>query len=152
MSRTQIANWVAQSVLSREDSRKRATIIKQFILIADVSSLLDLCLRPCRLSIYQYPALSYSKQLLEYGSYHLGPEYAPNTQAETKLGASEQSGNGAIRLLRSNPRLREKLRELSIYDCQSQSTMRSLLWSVSISCIATSASSFNMMTTFQAFI
>ncbi|KAI6005367.1 ras guanine nucleotide exchange factor domain-containing protein [Pisolithus marmoratus] len=30
-----IANWVADNVLSNEDSRKRATVIKQFILIAD---------------------------------------------------------------------------------------------------------------------
>lgn len=30
-----IANWVADTVLSHEDSRKRATVIKQFILVAD---------------------------------------------------------------------------------------------------------------------
>ncbi len=33
----QIANWVAETVLSREDSRKRATIVKHFIGVADVS-------------------------------------------------------------------------------------------------------------------
>lgn len=36
----QIANWVAETVLSREDSRKRATIVKHFIGVADVSVLL----------------------------------------------------------------------------------------------------------------
>lgn len=33
----QIANWVAESVLDREDSRKRAAIVKHFITVADVS-------------------------------------------------------------------------------------------------------------------
>ena len=32
----QIANWVAESVLEREDSRKRAAIVKHFITVADV--------------------------------------------------------------------------------------------------------------------
>ena len=35
----QIANWVAESVLSRDDSRKRAAIVKHFISVADVSLL-----------------------------------------------------------------------------------------------------------------
>lgn len=35
----QIANWVAESVLSREDSRRRAAVVKQFISVADVSFL-----------------------------------------------------------------------------------------------------------------
>jgi son of sevenless len=34
----QIANWVADSVLSHEDSKKRAVVLKQFINVADVSS------------------------------------------------------------------------------------------------------------------
>lgn len=33
----QIANWVADAVLAHEDSRKRAAVLKQFILVADVS-------------------------------------------------------------------------------------------------------------------
>ena len=33
----QIADWVADSILNKEDSRRRATCIKQFINIADVS-------------------------------------------------------------------------------------------------------------------
>ena len=33
----QIANWVAESVLSKEDSRKRAAVVKHFIAVADVS-------------------------------------------------------------------------------------------------------------------
>lgn len=34
----QIADWVAESVLSKEDSRKRANVVKQLILVADVST------------------------------------------------------------------------------------------------------------------
>jgi hypothetical protein len=33
----QIADWVADAVLSKEDSRRRAAIVKQFISVADVS-------------------------------------------------------------------------------------------------------------------
>jgi son of sevenless len=33
----QIAHWVADTVLCKEDSRKRAAIVKQFISVADVS-------------------------------------------------------------------------------------------------------------------
>lgn len=32
-----IADWVAESVLSKEDSRKRAAAVKHLILVADVS-------------------------------------------------------------------------------------------------------------------
>lgn len=38
----QIADWVAESVLSKEDSRKRATAVKQLISVADVSTLIVL--------------------------------------------------------------------------------------------------------------
>ena len=38
----QIANWVADAVLVHDDSRKRAAILKQFILVADVSVLCDM--------------------------------------------------------------------------------------------------------------
>ena len=34
----QIANWVNATILSKEDSRKRAALVKQFIAVADVSS------------------------------------------------------------------------------------------------------------------
>ena len=34
----QIANWVVDSVLTPEDSKKRGTILKHFISVADVSS------------------------------------------------------------------------------------------------------------------
>lgn len=33
----QIANWVAESVLDRDDSKKRAMVVKHFISVADVS-------------------------------------------------------------------------------------------------------------------
>ena len=33
----QIAHWVADSVLDKEDSRKRALVIKHFISVAEVS-------------------------------------------------------------------------------------------------------------------
>lgn len=36
---SQIANWVADSVLNKEDSRRRAAVVKQFISVADVSVL-----------------------------------------------------------------------------------------------------------------
>lgn len=35
----QIASWVAETVLSREDSRKRAAIVKHFITVADVGAI-----------------------------------------------------------------------------------------------------------------
>lgn len=35
----QIANWVADAVLVHEDSRKRAAVLRQFIVVADVSDL-----------------------------------------------------------------------------------------------------------------
>ena len=35
--RVQIANWVAETILEREDSRKRAAVVKHFITVADVS-------------------------------------------------------------------------------------------------------------------
>ena len=33
----QIADWVADSILKKEDSRRRAQIVKHLILVADVS-------------------------------------------------------------------------------------------------------------------
>lgn len=37
-SLTQIADWVAESILSRDDSRKRAVVVKHLISVADVSN------------------------------------------------------------------------------------------------------------------
>lgn len=45
----QIADWVADSVLEKEDARRRAQVVKHLILVADVSqasislSLISLC-------------------------------------------------------------------------------------------------------------
>jgi hypothetical protein len=45
--RLEIADWVAESVLSKEDARKRANIVKHLIGVADVSLLL-----PSSVSLY----------------------------------------------------------------------------------------------------
>jgi len=37
MDRFQVAEWVADAVLMRDDSKKRAAVLKQFIAVADVS-------------------------------------------------------------------------------------------------------------------
>jgi len=79
----QIANWVAGSVLSQEDYKKRAIILKQFISVADVCSLLQGFLR-CLLPL----AMSFDAQLLEHGCYSIWTELAPYTASQAVMGAS----------------------------------------------------------------
>jgi hypothetical protein len=87
----QIANWVADSVLIHEDSRKRSAILKQFISVADVSGLLRNLFAECLLP----SAMSLDAQLLEYGCYSIWTELASYKAPQALMGASKCATYGS---------------------------------------------------------
>jgi len=67
----QIADWVAELVLSKEDSRKRASIVKHLISVADVCSPPKRVLASCLMSLGI--AMPESEQLLHHGCHNGWP-------------------------------------------------------------------------------
>jgi hypothetical protein len=93
-----IAHWVTDSVLSHEDSKKRAAILKHFISIADVCSSLRNPFPRCLLPL----AVSFDAQLLEHGCYSIRTELAPYTAPQALMGACECATHGSTYHLRDN--------------------------------------------------
>lgn len=82
-----MAEWVADAVLSKEDSRKRAAIVKQFITVADVSrcaastlfDFADCSPKKCRLM----------KNFSTMAAIVAGAQLYTDSSAQTDMGASE---------------------------------------------------------------
>jgi hypothetical protein len=88
-----IADWVAESVLNKEDARKRANIVKHLIGVADVSLLL--------LFLFSYImmvllALSNNEQFFHNDRYHLRTQYSSDTSTQTNLGAGQPKMYGPV--------------------------------------------------------
>ena len=94
----QIAHWVTDSVLSHENLKKRAAILKQFISIADVCSSLR---NPFPRSSPPL-AMSFDAQLLEHGCYSIWTEFAPYTASQAVMGSSECAIHGSAWHLRDD--------------------------------------------------
>lgn len=95
-----MANWVAESVLEKEDSRKRAAIVKHFIGVADVRK------HPQPISIqpliFTHPEMSYNAKLLDYDCHCLRFSHPTHTPTQEDLGTSQCSYHAAAEDLRVN--------------------------------------------------
>jgi hypothetical protein len=70
-----IADWVAHLVLDKEDSRKRANVIKHLISVADVSC----SIANAVVEAYWALVLSDVEQLFEYDRHHVWSQHSSHS-------------------------------------------------------------------------
>ncbi len=108
---SQIAHWVADTVLSKDDSRKRAMIVKQFISVADVSKRIDFI--PAW-SNSPPSAMSRAQELLKHDRHRFWLKFTSHPSAKANLGTNYPKVHDNVGSLRNDDRFEQELQQLSV--------------------------------------
>jgi hypothetical protein len=97
---------VADTVLSKVDSRKRAMIVKQFISVADVSQQTDFI--PAWAN-FPPSAMSRAQEFFEHDRHRFWPKFASDPSVKANLGTNYSKVHDNVGSVRNDDRFEQEL-------------------------------------------
>lgn len=122
---SQIAHWVADTVLGKDDARKRAMIVKQFISVADVSEQTDFI--PAWANS-PTSAMSRAQEFFKHDRHRFWPKFASHSSVKANLGTNCSQVHDNAGSLRDDNRFEQEFQQLSVIVTTDYATLCSIHW------------------------
>lgn len=106
-----ISDWVAETILARDDSRRRASVVKNFIAIADVSALISVDVTLGLMPVLRL-AMQDSTQLPIDACHCRWSEHDANPSTKADMGTSPPAFHDDVVAVRDHAEYQQKLWQL----------------------------------------
>ena len=116
---------MADTVLGKDDSRKRALIVKQFISVADVSKQMDFI--PAWANSL-FSAMSRAQELLKHDRHCFWLKFTSHPSAKANLGTNWPKVHDNVGSLRNDDRFEQEFQQLPVIVTTHYTPLRSIHW------------------------